>query len=76
MLMLVDDIELLTEQIERLIIENGLLRSASKEQRELNGMLRVSISKIFPSAASPIAVSSCAKLNAPSQMSLLTKLRA
>ena len=41
MLMLVDDIELLTEQIERLIIENGLLRSASKEQRELNGMLRV-----------------------------------
>ena len=40
MLMLVDDIELLTEQIERLIIENGLLRVASEEQRKLNGIFR------------------------------------
>ena len=43
MLMLVDDIERLTEQVERLMIENGLLRAASNEQRELNGELRQTI---------------------------------
>ena len=36
-----DDLKILTEQVERLRIENGLLRAASEEQRELNGQLRV-----------------------------------
>ena len=36
-----DDLKILTEQVERLKIENGLLRAASEEQRELNGRLRI-----------------------------------
>lgn len=38
--MLMDDLKILTEQVERLVIENSLLRKASAEQRELNGVLR------------------------------------
>ena len=37
------DLKILTEQTERLVIENGLLRKASEEQRELNGQLRVQL---------------------------------
>ena len=35
-----EDLRILGEQLERLKIENGLLRAASEEQRELNGELR------------------------------------
>ena len=35
-----NDLKILTEQTERLVTENGLLRKASAEQRELNGSLR------------------------------------
>ena len=35
-----EDLEVLGENLERLKIENGLLRAASEEQRELNGDLR------------------------------------
>ena len=41
--MLKDDINILTEQVERLVIENNLLRAASEEQRELNGNLRTEL---------------------------------
>jgi hypothetical protein len=34
------------EKIERLTIENGLLRNASVEQRELNGKLRVELQQM------------------------------
>jgi|3_EtaG_2_1085321.scaffolds.fasta_scaffold455606_2 hypothetical protein len=34
------------EEIERLTIENGLLRKASIEQRELNGQLRVELQQM------------------------------
>ena len=34
------------EEIERLTIENGLLRNASVEQRELNGKLRVELQQM------------------------------
>ena len=38
-------IEILKEVIDRLKIENGLLRKASEEQRELNGQLRVELNE-------------------------------
>ena len=41
-----DDLKILTDQVERLKIENGLLRAASEEQRELNGQLRVEQQKL------------------------------
>ena len=34
------------EEVERLRIENGLLRKASVEQRELNGQLRVELQQM------------------------------
>ena len=34
------------EEVERLRIENGLLRKASVEQRELNGQLRVELKQM------------------------------
>ena len=34
------------EEVERLRIENGLLRKASIEQRELNGQLRVELQQM------------------------------
>ena len=34
------------EEVERLTIENGLLRKASVEQRELNGQLRVELQQM------------------------------
>ena len=37
---IMDDLKILGEQLERLQIENRLLRAASEEQRELNGKLR------------------------------------
>jgi len=43
MTMLNDDIDTLSEQVHRLLIENKLLRAASEEQRELNGELRQTI---------------------------------
>jgi hypothetical protein len=42
-----DDLNSMQLEIERLTIENKLLRSASKEQRELNGTLRVEMNKII-----------------------------
>lgn len=41
--MLKNDLDALATQVHRLLIENNLLRAASKEQRELNGRLRVTI---------------------------------
>jgi hypothetical protein len=41
-----DDFEIMELTIERLTIENGLLRAASKEQRKLNGELRVEIMQL------------------------------
>ena len=40
------DLDLMQAEIERLTIENGLLRAASKEQRELNGALRVELNQL------------------------------
>ena len=40
---IMDDLNILREQVERLQTENGLLRAASNEQRELNGELRQTI---------------------------------
>ena len=40
---IMDDLKVLGEQIERLQIENRLLRAASEEQRELNGELRTKL---------------------------------
>ena len=40
---LAEQIKLLKGENERLRIENGLLRKASEEQRELNGSLRVEL---------------------------------
>ena len=37
---ILEDLKVLGENLERLKIENGLLRAASEEQRELNGELR------------------------------------
>ena len=34
------------EEVQRLTIENGLLRNASVEQRELNGKLRVELQQM------------------------------
>jgi hypothetical protein len=45
--LLSDDLNSMQLEIERLTIENKLLRSASKEQRELNGTLRVEMNKII-----------------------------
>ena len=41
--MLKEDMNVLSEQVERLVVENRLLRAASEEQRELNGKLRTEI---------------------------------
>ena len=41
------------EEIERLTIENGLLRKASVEQRELNGQLRVELQQMDDWALHP-----------------------
>ena len=41
--MLNDDIDTLSKQVHRLMVENKLLRAASEEQRELNGELRQTI---------------------------------
>lgn len=43
---LADRITWLKGENERLQIENGLLRKASEEQRELNGALRVEIQEL------------------------------
>ena len=43
---LADRISWLKGENERLQIENGLLRKASEEQRELNGQLRVEIQEL------------------------------
>ena len=43
---LADRISWLIGENERLQIENGLLRKASEEQRELNGQLRVEIQEL------------------------------
>ena len=40
---IMDDLNTLREQLEMLQVENGLLRAASNEQRELNGELRQTI---------------------------------
>jgi hypothetical protein len=45
--LLKNDLNSMQLEIERLTIENKLLRSASKEQRELNGTLRVEMNKII-----------------------------
>jgi Trp operon repressor len=42
-----NDVTFMELEIERLTIENKLLRAASKEQRELNGTLRVEMNKIL-----------------------------
>ena len=41
------------EEVERLRIENGLLRKASIEQRELNGQLRVELQQMDDWALHP-----------------------
>ena len=41
------------EEVERLRIENGLLRKASVEQRELNGQLRVELQQMDDWALHP-----------------------
>ena len=43
---LAEQIKLLKGENERLRIENGLLRKASEEQRELNGQLRVELQQM------------------------------
>ena len=43
LIVLLDDCK---EEVERLRIENGLLRKASEEQRELNGQLRVELQQM------------------------------
>ena len=43
---LADRISWLKGENERLQIENGLLRKAAEEQRELNGQLRVEIQEL------------------------------
>ena len=43
LIVLLDDCK---EEVERLRIENGLLRKASVEQRELNGQLRVELQQM------------------------------
>ena len=43
---LAEQIKLLKGENERLRIENGLLRKASEEQRELNGQLRIEIQQM------------------------------
>ena len=40
---ILEDLKVLGENLERLKIENNLLRAASKEQKELNGSLRVEL---------------------------------
>ena len=41
------------EEIERLTIENGLLRKASEEQRKLNGKLRIELQQMDDWALHP-----------------------
>ena len=43
LIVLLDDCK---DEVERLRIENGLLRKASEEQRELNGQLRVELQQM------------------------------
>ena len=43
LVILLDDCK---EEVERLRIENGLLRKASVEQRELNGRLRIELQQM------------------------------
>ena len=43
---LAEQVKALKEDNERLNIENGLLRKASEEQRELNGQLRIEIQQM------------------------------
>ena len=43
LVVLLDDCK---EEVERLRIENGLLRKASVEQRELNGRLRIELQQM------------------------------
>ena len=43
LIVLLDDCK---DEVERLRIENGLLRKASVEQRELNGQLRVELQQM------------------------------
>ena len=43
---LAEQIKLLKGENDRLRIENGLLRKASEEQRELNGKLRVELQQM------------------------------
>ena len=43
---LAEQIKLLKGENERLRIENGFLRKASEEQRELNGQLRVELQQM------------------------------
>jgi hypothetical protein len=49
--MLNDDIDILSKQVHRLVIENRLLRAASEEQRKLNGELRVTIKEQLENSA-------------------------
>jgi len=44
--LLAEQVKALKEDNERLNIENGLLRKASEEQRELNGQLRIEIQQM------------------------------
>ena len=44
--LLAEQVKALKEDNERLKIENGLLRKASEEQRELNGQLRIEIQQM------------------------------
>ena len=46
LMVLSDKIKWLKGENERLQIENGLLRKASEEQRELNGALRVELQQL------------------------------
>ena len=48
--MLNDDIDILSKQVHRLVIENRLLRAAS-EERKLNGELRVTIKEQLENSA-------------------------
>ena len=41
------------EEVERLRLENGLLRKASEEQRELNGQLRIELKQMDDWALHP-----------------------
>lgn len=47
MITIMNDLNELVEQVERLKTENGLLRKASEEQRELNGSLRKEYNEVL-----------------------------